>query len=128
VKLLLIAMAAFAVASPPKTVKLAIVHTLHGCHIWQGAHSTAPAQAITLARGGKLELRVNCPMDFTLVQRRGPKLLLGDPTMHTGTSRTIVFRKAGVYVLQATNIQTSTEQGLQTFGPDNLLKLTVTVR
>ncbi len=127
-KLLAIGLAAFAVAAPPKVLRLAVVHVLHGCHAWQGARGTSPNQAMTLARGGRLELRVNCPMDFTLVQLRGPKVALGAPVMHTGTSRTIVFRKAGVYVIQGTNIQTSAEQGLQTLGPDNLLRLTVTVR
>jgi hypothetical protein len=66
-------------------------------------------------------------MDFQLVQVKGPRLALGDPTLHTGTQRTIRFAKRGVYVLQATNIQSSAEMGLQTLGADNSLRLTVTV-
>ena len=66
-------------------------------------------------------------MDFQLVQVKGPRLALGDPTMHTGTQRTIVFAKRGVYVLRAGNLQSSADLGLQTLGPDNSLRLTVIV-
>ena len=126
-KLLALVAAVFAVASPSKTVQLAIVHTVSGCHIWQTAHSHGPAVALKLHNGDKITLRVSCPMDFQLVQVKGPRLALGDPTLHTGTQRTIVFRKGGVYVLQARNVQSSADMGLQTLGSDNTLRLTVTV-
>jgi len=42
--------------------------------------------------------------------------------------RTIVFAKAGLYRLQAINVETSAQQGLQTLGADNTLRLTVLVR
>ena len=126
-KLLAIAVTAFSVAVPSKTVRLAIIHTVSGCHVWQTTSTLGPSGALTLQRGGKIVLRVNCPMDFTITQLRGPKLALGDATMHTGTSRTIVFVKRGTYVLRAVNIQTSEEQGLQTLGADNVLRLTVKV-
>ena len=118
-----------ALATPSKTVRLAIIHTVHGCHVWQaGARSAGPATKLTLARGDKLELRVSCPMDFTLTQVRGPRLALGDPTLHTGTVRSVTFRVRGTYVLKAVNVQSSVEMGLQTLGPDNTLTLTVVVR
>ncbi len=127
-KLLAVALAAFAVAAPSKTVRLAIVHTVSGCHVWQSTRTLGAAPTITLKRGTKLELRVNCPMDFALTQLRGPRLNLGDPTFHPGTTRTIVFKKAGTYVLGAKNLQSSEQVGLQTLGPDNDLMLTVRVR
>lgn len=126
-KLLALAATLFAVAAPSKTVQLAIVHTVRGCHIWQPSHGQAPATALKLKHGDKVTLRVSCPMDFKLVQVKGPRLALGDPTLHTGTQRTIAFPKRGVYVLQATNVQSSAEVGLQTLGADNVLRLTVTV-
>ncbi len=126
-KLLALVSAVFAVAAPSKTVQLAIVHTVSGCHIWQGTHAHGAATVLKLKQGDKVTVHVTCPMDFTLVQLKGPRLVLGDPTLHTGTQRTIRFAKRGVYVLQATNIQSSTEMGMQTLGPDNVLKLTVTV-
>jgi len=117
----------FAVAAPSKTIQLAIVHTVQGCHIWQTARAHGPVTALKLKKGDKVTLHVTCPMDFQLVQVKGPKLVLGDPTVHTGTQRTIAFPKRGVYVLRATNVQSSAEMGLQTLGPDNVLRLTVTV-
>jgi hypothetical protein len=127
VKLLALVGTVFAVAAPSKTVQLAIVHTVSGCHIWQAAHAHGAATALKLKHGDRITLRISCPMDFRLVQVRGPRLALGDPTMHTGTQRTLRFSKRGVYVLQATNLQSSADVGLQTLGPDNSLRLTVTV-
>jgi hypothetical protein len=128
-KLLALLGVAFVVAAPSKTVQLAIVHTVQGCHVWQtGARNVGPATKVVVARGGKVTVRISCPMDFTLTQVRGPRLNLGDPTLHTGTQRTFAFPKKGIYVLRATNIQSSAEMGMQTLGPDNALTLTVTVR
>lgn len=67
-------------------------------------------------------------MDFELRQTAGPKLALGGSRLYTGTTRTIVFRKAGLYRLVAKNVQTSDEIGLETLGEDNLLKLKLVVR
>lgn len=128
-KLIALAAAAFVVAAPSKTVQLALVHTVQGCHIWQKANGAniGPTATLQLRHGDRLQLRVNCPMDFRLAQLRGPKLALGDPTFHTGTLRTIVFAKKGVYVIRATNVQSSEQVGLQTLGPDNAPTLTVRV-
>jgi hypothetical protein len=118
-----------AVAAPSKTVQLAIVHTVQGCHIWQSAgHNLGAATKVRVAPGDKVTLRISCPMDFTLTQVAGPRLAIGDPTLHTGTQRTFRFLRKGVYVLRATNIQSSADMGMQTLGPDNVLTLTVTVR
>jgi hypothetical protein len=128
VKLLAIAAAAVAVAAPSKTVQLALVHTVSGCHVWQqDARRLGASATLKLRRGDRIQLRITCPMDFKLEQLRGPRLPLGDPTFHRGTLRTIVFAKRGVYVLRATNLQSSAEVGLQTLGPDNSPVLTVRV-
>ena len=132
-KLLAIAVAAVAVAAPSKavqlskTVQLSIVHVVRGCHGWYATRDLGPATAVKVARGGKVVVRVSCSMDFRLEQVRGPKLALGDPTLHAGTQRTFVFKARGVYVLRATSLQSSEEMGLQTLGADNVLRLTVTV-
>jgi hypothetical protein len=126
-RLVVLAAVLLTVGTPSKTVRLAIVHTVRGCHVWQLTRDLGPSGSLKLRAGTKVELRVNCPMDFRLVQTKGPKLALGSPTLHTGTSRTFTLTKRGTYVLQATNLQSSVEQGLQTLGPDNVLRLTITV-
>jgi len=126
-KLLALFAVTFAVAAPSKTVQLAIIHTVRGCHIWQTTRAVGPTGVVTLPRGGRIVLRVNCPMDFRFVQVRGPAVAAGAPTFHAGTSRTIAFPKRGTYVFTATNLQSSEQMGLQTLGPDNALRLTVRV-
>jgi hypothetical protein len=117
-----------AMAASP-TLRMDIVHVVRGCHVWSTAKGQAgPAAKVTLKPGTRLQIRVSCPMDFDFRQIAGPKLFLGDPRTHTGTVRTIVFKKAGVYRLTATNVQSSTEMGLQTLDADNTLRLTVVVR
>lgn len=126
-KLLAIALSAFAVAAPSKTVRLEIIHTFRGCHVWQSTHDLGAAGTLRLRRGDRVTIRVSCPMDFRVSQRRGPRLSLGDPVFHTGTQRTIVFPKRGVYVIVGANVQSSAEVGLQTLGADNTLTLKIVV-
>jgi hypothetical protein len=118
---------AAAIASP--TVRLTIVHVVQGCHSWGKTDSTpiAPRHVVAVRRGGRLQIRVNCPMDFTFTQTAGPRLRLGDPVTHSGTVRTIVFPRLGTYRLRAVSVQSSAEMGLQTLGTDNVLLLTVRV-
>jgi hypothetical protein len=126
-KLIVLAVLALGVAAPSKPVQLAIVHAVRGCHVWHTTRDSGPATAVKLHRGGRITIRVSCPMDFTLAQLRGPALALGDPVLHTGTQRTLTFKKRGHYVLQGTETMTSEQMGLQTLGPDNVLRLTVDV-
>jgi hypothetical protein len=116
-----------AAASP--TIRLALIHAVQGCHVWAAADSTpfGPTHTVVLKQGSKIEIRVNCPMDFNVTQLKGPKLALGAMPWHTGTSHTIVFAKKGVYRLMAMNVQSSAEMGLQTLGEDNMPVLTVRV-
>jgi putative drug exporter of the RND superfamily len=116
-----------AAASP--TVRLAIRHVVQHCHVWRTSTKTLGASAkLTLKRGTHLVIRADCPMDFDFVQKGGPKLALGNPRTYAGSGRVIVFRKAGVYRLQATNVQTPEERGLVTLGDTNTLFLTVVVK
>jgi hypothetical protein len=107
---------------------LSIVHVVHGCHVWQvKARDAGPATTVRLQLGGRITIRDSCPMSFTLAQVAGPPLALGDPTFYTGTQRTFRFARRGRYVIRATETMTSEQMGLQTLGPDNVLKLVVVV-
>ena len=115
-----------AAASP--AVRLSIVHTLHGCHVWVSNTVLGPSATIRIRRGTRLVIRPSCPMDFDVVQTRGPRIALGSPRIVRGSSRVLTFPSRGVYRLTATNVQSSTDVGLQTLGPDNVLVLTIVVR
>lgn len=111
------------------TLALSIVHVVRNCHVWStGSKTLGPVATISVKPGTRLNLRVSCPMDFDLRQTAGPKLALGGSRLYTGTTRKLVFRKAGLYKLVAKNVQTSDEIGLETLGEDNFLKLIVRVR
>jgi hypothetical protein len=116
-----------AAASP--TVRLAILHVMRGCHVWGTQDSTplGATRTLVLKPGTKLEIRINCPMAFDVVQLAGPKVI--DPSRwQTGTSHTLTFAKRGLYRLKAMNVQSSEEMNLQTMGADSTLFLTVRVR
>ena len=116
-------------AAPAKTLRLAIAHVASHCHVWRTpAKLLGPTLKITVARGDRVVIRPDCPMDFELEQTRGPRLALGDPHSYAGTSRSVTFRKGGVYRLTATNVQTPEERGLSVLGEANTLTLTVIVR
>ncbi len=116
-------------AASSATVRLTIVHVLRGCHSWGTSDSQplGPKRTVVLKRGARVQIRVNCSMSFDVVQLAGPRVALGGTRWQPGTAHTLAFARAGVYRLQATNIESSVDQGLQTLGPDNVLVLTVRV-
>jgi hypothetical protein len=126
-KLLALVVAAVALGAPSKTVRLSIVHAVQGCHVWATDRQLGATANLSVKAGTRVEIRVSCPMSFTVTQVSGPPLAIGNPTFYTGTARTLVFPRRGVYVLRATNIQSSTDMGLQTLGTDNVLTLRVKV-
>jgi hypothetical protein len=106
---------------------LSIVHVVHGCHVWQTTRPVGPTTTVRLHQGGRITIRDSCPMSFTLAQLAGPPLALGGSTFYPGTQRTFRFAQRGRYVVQATETTTSEQLGLQTLGPDNVLRLVVVV-
>jgi hypothetical protein len=135
-RLLLTLAATVALAAAPAggavastTVRLSIMHVVSHCHVWRTATKTLGGSTrIVVKPGARLVIRSDCPMDFDFAQTRGPRLALGSPRTYAGSSRVIVFRKAGTYRLTATNVQTPEERGLATLGEANTLALTVVVR
>jgi RND superfamily putative drug exporter len=124
---LVLAMPATTAASP--TIRLAIAHVVEHCHVWRTSARTLGATAkLTLKPGARVVIRADCPMDFDYVQTAGPRLALGDRRTFAGEARVIVFRKAGIYRLRVSNVQTPEDRGLVTLGETNTLTLTVVVR
>jgi len=116
-------------AAVSPTFRLALVHTVSGCHTWlHGTKTLGPTTKIVVKVGTQLKIRANCPMDFDFAQVAGPRLALGAKRTYAGTIRTIAFRKPGVYKLAVMNVQSSVERNLQTLGPDNKPSLTIIVR
>jgi RND superfamily putative drug exporter len=117
-----------AATAASSTVRLVIAHVVQHCHVWRTPTRTLGASAkLTMKRGTRLVIRSDCPMDFDYVQKSGPKLPLANPRTFGGDTRVIVFRKAGIYRLEAINVQTPEERGLVTLGATNRLALTIVV-
>jgi len=133
-RLLLVALVALlapvpagAVISP--TFRMTIAHVVKNCHVWTTpTKQLGAATRISVRRGARVVIRIDCPMDFDFVQTAGPRLQLGSRRTFGGQSRTILFRRAGVYRVRATNVQTPEERGLVTLGPPNTLLLTIVVK
>ena len=101
-------------------VVLSLVHVMQGCHTWQvgNGKTLPPTSTLTVKAGTRVRIEIRCPMDF----------MVNGQLWHTGTAHTLTFRKRGVYVYTATNVQTPEEVGLQVMGPVNTPKLIVRVR
>jgi hypothetical protein len=115
----------------PHSATLTIRHEVRGCHSWSLNNVRwSPTQAITLARGARLTVVDNDVMPHTLVQLAGPKAHLTSPAMSKmGARAQVTFPARGVYVLGTkAGEDYKAMSGIKTVGPDNVLRLIVTVK
>ncbi len=138
-----------AVASPagslPKQAAMQIRHQTSGCHAWSlNGGPFKAAQALRLASGAKLTITDDDVMTHQLVRMSGPRATytliapgaastgtLKAPYAtgmmpHTGATLRVTFPSKGVYTFM-TKAGEDYMKGVKTTGPDNMLKLTVTV-
>lgn len=121
-----------ATAKSPKSTTIVIRHQTHGCHTWSvdgGAFGVSVAAHLRV--GGSATITNNDIMPHKLIRTSGPAVtFVGQPAMnHMGASVKVVFPHAGTY-------RFTTKPGedymgmtmMKTIGPDNVLRLTVTVR
>jgi hypothetical protein len=110
----------------PKTI--VIRHQVRGCHTWSfagGRYSTS--LKVKIDRDTVLMFVDNDMMPHKLVQLSGPKAMLVTPNMrHYGAIASVLFSKTGVYTF-STKAGEDYMSGMKTIGPDNVLRLTVTV-
>lgn len=109
------------------TAKLTVVHVAKGCHSWTNGDRIGESVRLTLNRGGRLVI-ANQDIDaHKLVQTAGPRVATGAPMM-MGSTRSIVFRKAGMYHMKTRTVEMPGMPEIDTAGPDHGLWLIVTVR
>jgi hypothetical protein len=120
------AFAGSAFGHAPKTIT--IRHQLRGCHAWSFAGGVYKASlTVKLDRDTVLVFVDNDMMAHKLIQLSGPKATLTTPNMHTiGAKAVAVFPKPGVYKF-TTKAGEAYMKGMKTIGPDNVLRLSVTV-
>jgi len=120
-------LAGSALASTPKAT-LTIRHQTRGCHAWSFSNGAYKASLkVRLARGTTLTVTDNDVMPHKLIQLAGPKAKLVTPAMkHMSAQAKVVFAKKGTYRF-TTKAGEDYMKGMKTTGPDNVLRLTVTV-
>ena len=107
--------------------KLTIQHVQKGCHIFSDGSRRAASMRLSLKPGARLQLLDQDIDPHGLVQVAGPKLQLKGHMM-MGERQTITFKQAGVYRLKTRVIEMGKMINVKTIGPDNTLRLTVSVR
>ncbi len=132
----------------PTLQSLVIRHQVVGCHTWSfdGGPYRA-ALAVRLTRGASLSITDNDVMPHQLVRLSGPRAAYqltsaGAPMQgagmlkapyasgmmpHSASTLRVTFPAKGVYVFR-TKAGEDYMKGINTTGPDNVLRLTVTVR
>ena len=106
---------------------LTIQHVERGCHVWSNGKMTATMVRLHLKTGQKLAI-VDLDVDaHQMMQFAGPAhLRMGGP-MTMNHDLTMTFAKKGVYRLGTETVETPGAMDVKTAGPDNNLRLVVTV-
>ena len=107
--------------------EVTIVHVQKGCHVWSDAGKQMTTMHLRMHTGQMLDV-MNQDVDMhRMMELSGPTMMsLGGP-MAQGKTDALTFTKPGTYVF---GTKVSSMQGMPevaTTGPDNHLKLTVTV-
>jgi plastocyanin len=107
---------------------LVIEHQLRGCHAWAlNGGALKAAQTITVKAGSTIDVTNDDVMPHLLVQTGGPAVTLRTVRMsHMGALARITFAHKGVYTF-TTKAGEDYMKGVKTVGPDNVLRLKVTV-
>lgn len=109
------------------TAKLTIQHVQKGCHVWSNGKTTAAMMRLHLKVGQKLSI-LDMDVDaHQMMQFAGPaRLRMGGPMM-MNRSMTLAFSKKGVYRLGTKTVPMPGAMEVKTSGPDNNLRLVITV-
>jgi hypothetical protein len=104
-----------------------IIHVQKGCHVWSDAGKQMAALQLHMHTGQMLKV-MNQDVDMhRMMELSGPTMMrLGGP-MAQGKTDTLTFTEPGTYVFGTKASSMKGMPEVATTGPDNNLKLTVTV-
>ena len=109
------------------TRRLTIVHVQRGCHLWSNGKTTAATMRLHLMRGDHLSIMDMDVDAHQLMQSSGPAhMSMGGPMM-MNHGRTLTFQKTGVYRFVTKTVEVPGAMEVETIGPDNTLRVVVTV-
>lgn len=113
----------------PARRTLTIRHVLRGCHTWSDDRMQSPTMRVRVKSGGSLSILDQDLDAHQLIQLSGPaRLHLGGPMM-MNHRMVVSFPTKGVYRLRTKTVEMpgGMEVESETVGPDNTLRLVVTV-
>ena len=114
--------------SSAAAVKLTIQHVQKGCHVWSNGKTTAAMMRLHLMAGQKLSITDMDVDAHQMMEFSGPMhMRMGGP-MTMSRSMTLAFTKKGTYRLGTKTVEMpGGGMDVKTIGPDNNLRLIVTV-
>ena len=114
----------------PRTASLTIQHVQRGCHVWSNGRTTGAMMRLHLKPGQTLSIMDMDVDAHQLMQLAGPaRLHIGGPMM-TADGMKMTFTRRGVYRFGTRTVEMPGMAGMadvKTIGPDNKLRLVVTV-
>jgi hypothetical protein len=110
------------------TQKLTIQHVQRGCHVWSNGRTMGAMMRLHLKPGQKLSILDNDVDPHQMIELGGPMhMRMGGPMM-TSHGMTLTFMKKGVYRFATKTVEMpGGGMDVKTIGPDNHLRLVVTV-
>ena len=109
------------------TVSLTIQHVLRGCHVWSNGKTTGTMMRLHLKQGQTLSIMDMDVDAHRMMQFAGPMhMQMGGPMMATEAMK-MTFTKKGIYRFGTRTVEMAGMTDVKTIGPDNKLRLVVTV-
>jgi hypothetical protein len=110
-----------------QTVSLTILHVQRGCHVWSNGKTTGAMMRLHLKRGQTLSIMDMDVDAHKMMQFSGPMhMQMGGPMMTTHGMK-MTFTKKGIYRFGTKTVAMAGMTDVKTIGPDNKLRLVVTV-
>jgi hypothetical protein len=110
-----------------QTVNLTIQHVQRGCHVWSNGKATAAMMRLHLKQGQTLSIMDMDVDAHQMMQFAGPThMRMGGPMMTTHGMK-MTFTQKGTYRFGSRTVEMAGMADVKTIGPDNKLRLVVTV-
>src|SRR5262249_51962147 len=110
------------------TQKLTIQHVQRGCHVWSNGRTMGAMMRLHLKPGQKLSILDNDVDAHQMMELGGPMQMRTGGPMMTSHGMTLTFMKKGVYRFATKTVEMpGGGMDVKTIGPDNHLRLVVTV-
>ena len=110
-----------------QTVSLTIQHVQRGCHVWSNGKTTGAMMQLHLRQGQTLSITDMDVDAHKMMQFAGPaQMQMGGPMMSAHGMK-MTFTKKGTYRFGTRTVEMAGMTDVKTIGPDNKLRLVVTV-